>query len=157
MANGLRRCADFVSLGTVCAASICFWFLTSPDPRFLGAIFALLSVSLLGIALEVMESGLGFSPAVTMAMVIFGFGIHLALSANGLGLVGLRKPQIGSRIPKYELIQRVTDSGLQVWVPVEGDRVGNAPLPATPYFQQDLRLRGDSLRSGFCVQARPEE
>jgi hypothetical protein len=155
-ANGLRRCADFVSLATVCAASICFWFLTSPDPRFLGAIFALLSVSLLGIALEVVEGSLGFSLAVAMAMVIFGFGIYLALSANGLGLVGLRKPQIGSRIPKCELIQRATDSGLQVWVPVKDDRVGNAPLPATPNFRQDLRLRGDSLRSGFCVQARPD-
>jgi hypothetical protein len=35
MTGGRRRCADFVSLGAVCAASICFWFLTSPDPRFL--------------------------------------------------------------------------------------------------------------------------
>jgi len=35
-----------------------------------------------------MEGALGFSPAVAMAMVIFGFGIHLALSANGLGPVG---------------------------------------------------------------------
>jgi len=158
MANGLRRCADFVSLGTVCAASICFWFLTSPDPRFLGPIFALLSMSLFGIALEVMENDPGFSLALTMATVIFGFGIYLALSANGLGLVGLRKRQIGSGIPKYELIQRVTDSGLQVWVPVDGDRVGNAPLPATPYFRRDLRLRGDGLRSGFCVQtASPDQ
>jgi hypothetical protein len=157
MTDGRRRCADFVSLGAVCAASICFWFLTSPDPRFLGAIFALLSVSLFGIALEVIESGPGFSLAVTTATVICGFGIYLALSTNGLGLVGLKKRQIGSRIPEYALIQRVTDSGLQVWVPVEGDRVGNAPLPATPYFRRDLRLRGNSLRSGFCVQACPDQ
>jgi len=157
MVNGLRRCAAFVSLGIVCAASICFWFLTSPDPRFLGATFALLSVSLFGIALEVVESDLGFSLAVTMVTVIFGFGFYLALSANGLGLVRLRKCQIGSRIPKYELIQRVTDSGLRVWVPAESDRVGNAPLPATPYFRRDLRLRGDSLRSGFCIQACPDQ
>jgi hypothetical protein len=153
MANGLRRCADFMSLSIVCAASICFWFLTSPDPRFLGAIFALLSMSLFGIALEVTESDLGFSLAVKMATVISGFGIYLALSANGLGLVGLRKRQIGSEIPKYKLMQKVTDSGLRVWVPVEGDQVGNAPLPATPYFRRDLRLRGEGLRSGFCVQA----
>lgn len=157
MANGLRKCVDFVSLSAVCAASICFWFLTSPDPRFLGAIFALLSVSLFGIALEVMESGLGLSLALTMMKVIFGFGIYLALSANGLGLVGLKKRRIGSQIPKYELIQRVTDSGLQVWVPVEDDRVGNAPLPATPYFRRDLRVRGAGLRSGFCVQACPDQ
>ena len=156
MTNALRRCTDFVSLGAVCVASIFFWFLTSPDPRFLGAIFALLSVSLFGIALEAVESGLGFSLAATMGTAIFGFGFYLALSANGLGLVELRKRQIGSRIPKYELIQRATDSGLQVWVPVEGYQVGNAPLPATPYFRRDLRLRGDGLRSGFCVQACPD-
>ena len=152
VANGICRCADFVSLGTVCAASICFWFLTSPDPRFLGAIFGLLSLSLFGIALRVTDSSPGFSVAVMTATVIFGFGVHLALSSNGLGLVGLKKRQIGSKVPEYKLIQRVTDSGLQVWVPVEGDRVGNAALPATPYFRRDLRLRGDSLRSGFCVQ-----
>jgi hypothetical protein len=50
----------------------------------------------------------------------------------------------------------VLDSDLQVWVPVEGDRVGNAALPATPYFRRDLRLRGRSLRSGFCVQLCPD-
>lgn len=100
-----------------------------------------------------MESGLGFSLAVTSVTVIFGFGIYLALSVNGLGLVGLRKRQIGSRIPKSEVIKRVTDSGLQVWVPVEDNRVGDAPLPATPYFRQDLRLRGNGLSSGFCVKA----
>src|SRR5262249_38007639 len=94
MATCLRRSADFVSLATVCAASICFWFLTAPDPRFLGAVFALLSVSLFGIALEVMGSGAWFSLSVTMVKVIFGFGIYLALSANGLGLVGLRKRRI---------------------------------------------------------------
>jgi hypothetical protein len=114
-------------------------------------------VTLFGIALEGVESGPGFLLAFSTTTVICGFGIYLALSTNGLGLVKLKDRQIGSRIPEYELVQRVTDSGLRVWVPVEGDRVGNAPLPATPYFRRELRLRGDGLRSGFCVQACPDQ
>jgi len=156
-AKRLRKCGHFSALGGVCIAALCFWFLSAPDPRFLGAVFPLLSLCLLGMVLKVTESNLGFSLLVTIATVIFGFGYYLALDANGLGLIELKKRQIGSRIPVCELVPKVTDSGLRVWVPVASDQTWDAPLPATPYFRRDLRLRGNDLPSGFCRGARSKD
>jgi hypothetical protein len=153
--KGLRRCNHFFSLGMVCTAAFCFWFLTAPDPRFLGAISVLLPLCLLGIGLEVTESDLGFLLCVTTSIAVLGFGIHLGLSANGLGLLGLEKKRIGSSIPVAEVAQKITNSGLRVWVPVNGDQTWDAPLPATPYFQPDLQLRGEYLASGFCLRTFP--
>jgi hypothetical protein len=154
-ANGLRKSSDFIALASVCIASLCFWFLTAPDPRFLGAIFAFLPLCLLGIGLELMEDNLGFSLTLTGAIVLLGLGIYLALAANGLGLLVLAKKQrIASRIPVPQLVQKVTDSGLRVWVPVAGYQTWDAPLPATPYFRRNLRLRGQDLASGFCLGTR---
>jgi hypothetical protein len=131
---------------------LCFWFFTAPDPRFLGAIFAFLPLCLLGISLEMMEDNFRFSLIVTGSIVLLGFGIYLALAANGLGLMALEKRRIGSRIPVADLMQKVTDSGLRIWVPVAGDQTWNAPLPATPYFRRDLRLRGQDLAQGFVLE-----
>jgi hypothetical protein len=61
------------------------------------------------------------------------------------------KLEIGSRIPAAKLEQKVTASGLQVWVPVTGDQTWDAPIPATPYFDKNLSLRGAGLASGFYI------
>ena len=84
--------------------------------------------------LEITESDLGFLLAVAVATVILGFGYYLALSANGLGLVGLKGRQIGSRIPRRELVQMMTDSGLRVWVPVTEDQTGGCSLASNAVF-----------------------
>jgi hypothetical protein len=148
--KSLRRCSDFLALLGVCTAAFSFWFFTAPDPRFLGAVFALLPLCLLGVGLKVTQSDRIFSLAVAGAKLVFAVGICLALYANGLGLNGLKKLRIGSRVPVAELVQKVTDSGLRVWVPVISDQTWDAPLPTTPYFRRDLRLRGKDLASGFC-------
>jgi hypothetical protein len=153
--KSLRSCSDFLALLGVCTAAFCFWFFTAPDPRFLGAVFALLPLCLLGVGLRVAQNDLIFSLGVAGAKLILVVGICLALYANGLGLNGLKKPRIGSRVPVAELVQKVTDSGLRVWVPVVSDQTWDAPLPATPYFHRDLRLRGKNLASGFCFGTYP--
>jgi hypothetical protein len=153
--KGLRRCSHFLALAGVCTAAFCFWFFTAPDPRFLGAIFMLLPLCLLGIALEVTESDSRFLLAVTVSTAILGFGVYLALSANGLGLLRIERTRIGSRIPIAKLVQKVTKSGLPVWAPADGSLTWDAPLPATPYFRRDLQLRGKDLGSGFCLGTRP--
>jgi hypothetical protein len=52
--------------------------------------------------------------------------------------------------PPVELTKFVTDFGLELTVPVDDDRVFDAPLPATPHPVKNLRLRkpGD-LSGGF--------
>jgi hypothetical protein len=152
--TGLVRGGDFLALSAVTISALCFWFLMAPDPRFAGAVPLLATTCLLGIVLEGVQESSGFSLVRAMAMTVFGFGICLAVFSNGFGLVRLKKRQIGSRVPVPELTQKVTDSGLRVWVPIYGDRTGDAPLPATPYFRRELRLRGPNLASGFCLETK---
>ena len=53
-------------------------------------------------------------------------------------------------IPSSALTEQRTDSGLIVYVPVEGDQCWDAPLPCTPYFNSGLRLRvPGKIASGF--------
>jgi hypothetical protein len=44
-----------------------------------------------------------------------------------------------------------TQSGLQVHVPVQGNRCWDAPLPCTPHPAPNLRLRSTDLGDGFAV------
>ncbi|TME43852.1 MAG: hypothetical protein E6I75_00930 [Chloroflexi bacterium] len=54
--------------------------------------------------------------------------------------------------PREPLTTFTTASGIQVYVPVEGDQIWDAPLPATPYPNPALRLCcPDSLECGFAV------
>jgi len=149
--NRTSMSTSFLALTVVCAASMGFWFFTAPDPRFIEGILALLALSALGLTLEAACTRSEFLTAMIGSGVIFAAGFALAFEANGLGLFKVHKPQIGSRIPVAELTQKVTASGLRVGVPVEGDKTWDAPLPATPYFNNNLRLRGKDLASGFCV------
>jgi hypothetical protein len=149
------RSSHFLALAATCTASVAFWFLSAPDPRFLGANLSLLALSVLGLALEAVATEKGFSIAVIGTALTLGFGICLAFNANGPGLVSLERPGIGSRIPTAQLSQKVTDSGLRVWVPVTSDQTWDAPLPATPYFRQNLSLRGKDLASGFYLRTTP--
>jgi len=151
----VSRSSHFLALALVCTASICFWFFTAPDPRFLGAILSLLALSVLGLALEAARTEIEFSIAVIGTGLILGFVLFLAYNANGLGLVSLQKLRIGSSIPVAELFQKVTDSGARVWVPVTSDQTWDAPLPATPYFNSNLSLRGKELASGFYIRTSP--
>jgi hypothetical protein len=89
--------------------------------------------------------------------LILGFGLFRAFDANGLELVSLQRPGIGSRIPVAELSQKVTDSGVRVWVPVTSDQTWDAPVPTTPYFKHNLSLRGKELASGFYVRTSPSQ
>jgi len=60
-------------------------------------------------------------------------------------------------LPKAEMVERTTLTGLTVYVPKEGNQCWDAPLLCTPYFDGTLRLRNpESLRSGFRSQARAD-
>jgi hypothetical protein len=55
-----------------------------------------------------------------------------------------------SPFPQSETKILETRSGLEVRVPVKGDQCWDAPLPCTPYFNNELELRKkENLQSGF--------
>jgi hypothetical protein len=45
------------------------------------------------------------------------------------------------RIREVRVVQRETIEGVEIYTPAEGDQCWSAPLPCTPYFNRDLRVR----------------
>ncbi|MGC8605238.1 MAG: hypothetical protein ACP5VS_16345 [Desulfomonilaceae bacterium] len=48
-------------------------------------------------------------------------------------------------------------SGLIVYTPAQGDQCWDSPVPSTPYFNPNLRLRvAGKIESGFTVNEKPD-
>ena len=131
--------------------ALTFWFLSAPDPRF-GQTAIWGTAATLG--------SCGFFPAVERG------GIRLKLlvvSILCLGLWSLNPRSLWassysqvfkirqfSPFPQCETKILLTRSGLEVRVPVKGNQCWDAPLPCTPYFNNELELRKQgNLQSGF--------
>lgn len=57
-------------------------------------------------------------------------------------------------MPRFKLMRYVTDSGLELTVPEDNDRVFDAPIPSTPHPVKNLRIRRDGdLSSGFILES----
>jgi hypothetical protein len=52
-------------------------------------------------------------------------------------------------IPVLPTKEYVARSGLKLRVPLQGDMVGNAELPSTPYPSHNIVLRKEGLEGGF--------
>jgi hypothetical protein len=80
---------------------------------------------------------------------LFWIGVILAFVRNGLSLT----TSTGSNfsIPAPALVARTTRSGLVVYTPLPGSYCWDGTLPCTPFFRQQLRLRGNSLAEGFYI------
>ena len=134
-------------------AGLVYWFFAAPDPRFAHALFFCFAI---GAAL------LFFTSVQTHRRYAWIVCVVFAIANAGLALQVIRhwreitRVSIGWQpIPRVALIQRTTASGLIVFVPAEGEKCWNAPLPCTPYFREDLRARepGD-LSSGFGLRSK---
>jgi hypothetical protein len=130
---------------------VTFWFLAAPDPRFGQA-------AIWGTAATLGSCG--------FFRVVEGSGVRLRLlvvTTLCLGLWSLNprslwnssyrqvfKVRQFSPFPQSETKILETRSGLEVRVPVKGDQCWDAPLPCTPYFNNELELRKqENLQSGF--------
>ena len=158
------RCSDraphvlYIPLVT----SVLFWFATAPAWRFLGAIPELLVIvsgwlcirRLQEVGLSYLPSGLGLGRLLQGKLAIPVVLVVLELARlKGVSLSGWQE------IPSTPTQIKITDSGLQVHVPVTGDQCWNAPLPCTPYFNAMLRGRWDNpggphLGSGFVLKVK---
>lgn len=56
-------------------------------------------------------------------------------------------------IPSSTLLQKNTFSGLTIYTPAEGYQCWDSPIPSTPHFNPELRLRADgNIKSGFTFK-----
>ncbi|HYN80934.1 MAG TPA: hypothetical protein VES88_05480 [Gemmatimonadaceae bacterium] len=125
---------------------LAFWLFTAPAVRF--AIGPLWVVAIGVLALSVAASGDERLNEVRLRKLVpAGLGVMLATACA----VALSEPV---RRPSRRLVKPITTlSGLSVYLPVSGDRCGDAPLPCSskpPDERLELRDRG-TLAKGFRI------
>ncbi|MCL4502850.1 MAG: hypothetical protein M1438_13540 [Deltaproteobacteria bacterium] len=135
--------------------SIICWFVTAPEPRFSGASFWYFGAGTMAVACQRLQ------PYKCKKLI----HLYLLISLTFILLLSfyyflLPKKKRGTSssvegyylIPKIELRTFVTRSGLQVYVPKDGDRCWDAPLPCTPYPNGNLSLReSGNISKGFKI------
>jgi hypothetical protein len=143
-------------------ASIIFWFFTAPLPRYAHSSFYIAAIAssilLIEITAVMQRNKTALIASALFLIVNAGFAYRLFTNSGGLiniftkggGLINISR--VGyAPIPSAELIEKRTESGLKIYIPAREDRCWNSPLPCTPYFNPELRLRGTDIQSGFMV------
>jgi hypothetical protein len=129
-------------------AGILYWFFTAPDPRFAHALFLLLPFSAFLILMSCLYELTGNTLALVLNIGIFLICMFYLFPINELNLMA-NFPAYQA-IPSSALVEKKTDSGLVIYVPVKGDQCWDSPLPCTPYFVAELRVRvPGKITSGF--------
>ncbi|HUO10418.1 MAG TPA: hypothetical protein VM008_19080 [Phycisphaerae bacterium] len=146
-------------LFAITAAAAIFWFFTAPDPRYSSQIFMLLMATSLALLVQ-RRAAIITAVLLALAPLISNRSVWIAPPAEGLF----------HPTPASEVTKITTPTGVQVYVPVPPpgstfeDRVWNAPLPAAPESEIDvkevdippLRLRHPpKLRDGFTREPDP--
>lgn len=155
-------------------STLCYWFITAPRPRFAGSSFCIMGIgsfvltfhrfvdvrrirlglSFLCILLILSSCVQGAARCARVALEERDMIKALAqvsvtnIVFKGNGRYGFHPTQ-STPLTEMEL-----SSGLKIFVPQSGNQCWDAPLPCTPYPNNDLRLRksGD-LSSGFAVSS----
>jgi hypothetical protein len=122
--------------------AIAFWFLTSPLVRFgYGYVVGAAAVSMaIGVGGWVVPSIHPQTRRFVLTGAIAGLLLFARVDRHLLKATWLRWPAI----PTAALVPHTTADGLVVQMPREGDRVWNAPVPATPELDPHLRCERDS-------------
>jgi hypothetical protein len=166
-------------------ASLLFWFVTAPDPRYASAAFWVLGAG--AIALAAQELGMSFNRKMSRFAAFLCLAIVASLIASVVidgqaeALRGIIKENNPLQVFRHLRIKRdlilsepggdsgfyasphvdlnifVTRSGLLMYVPKNGKQCWDAPLPCARRPMPDLRLRqeGDMSRGFMCSD--PEE
>jgi hypothetical protein len=140
-------------------AGCLFWFLQAPDPRFGEAAIWTTAGTLgtLGVVYLFQDKELKWRRIALLGLAAI---TAWCLYPRTLWRLSAR-PLLGVhgflRLPVVKVVSRQTLSGLVVYVPAEGDKCWDAPLPCTPYLNKTLRLRrAESMRWGFASEGLPD-
>lgn len=151
----------FLMLSLPIFIGIIFWFMTAPEPRFANALFLLLPIP--AIMLFSVDDINKLNNKISFTIFIWALLISGALlifdNFNLLhSAVNYLKKELTISTSGYQPVKKVplhtkyTKSGLMVYMPVKGDQCWDAPLPCTPYFNENIRLiKQNDLSSGFTV------
>lgn len=138
--------------GVPIGASLAFWFLAAPDPRFWGAMPSCLTGWLAVLCL------LHLPPLLSQRILPVGIIVTatlIALPESPFNREGRRDALDWVKIPKGEAGEFVTRSGLRLFVRAGDPLPWNHKLPLTSYPDPALVQRTGKLRDGFRVEVDP--
>ena len=139
------------------AASLAAWFASAPNPRFAEGSLWFLAAAAVALAVERLRPDGEETRPGSYRLAVCALWVAVFLFVSPLRQPLVVPPQSKGRfapLPRSATEVRTTGSGLRVVVPVDDDRCWDAPLPCTPYFHPQLRLRnGHDLRGGFALDA----
>ncbi len=161
--NNRNGGAGLIAASGISFAAILYWFIMAPDYRFSGAVIWIFLICqiLLGLSL-LWRVGLLPRFASGVVILIFLFSLWLSpyqYSRNFSPARLIMPPSVEQAISRYRgdqtIHQQVTDSGLSVNLPAEGEGCWDAPLPCAPIKDFNARLgliEPGNLQKGFYMQ-----
>lgn len=140
-------------------ASLVFWFIAAPAPRFAGASLWLLAIG--AVTLLLAKIGWGqrrWHIYLMIAAMIAAAPVPFFVSKSIVPWIDPGPDNGLYRLPKPLLDPYVTDSGLFVWTSAKNNQCWDAPLPCTPYPHPNLQLREpDDISQGFLLPIGPDD
>jgi hypothetical protein len=136
-----------------------FWFITAPAIRFANALLFLLPISsfilLQNQFSDKVKKQFWKIRKALIILIILGATVFVGLWSLWLAHNHQLQPLFAfsglEQIPTAELELQVTTSGIEVWVPIKEGLCWDSPLPSTPYFNENLKFRNDTMQSGFII------
>ena len=152
----LRLCLNILAIQTILLTGIVYWFFTAPAYRFgIGWIWAFIILAY-GNCIYLLLQSVGQRFA---AYMVRGTFVVLTVALVNLLLIRWDSFALLSNdfrdllfdvrpLPSETMKTVEIHRGLVINVPLK-ERAWNADLPASPYVNHKLRLRGNTLRKGF--------
>ena len=136
-----RRTGGLSLLYLPLIATVIFWFITAPDPRFLGSILVLS----IGMSIWIFATGIRLLPfqirkrGFPIQNILTGIGI-VCICLASLKLTGLKSISLSGwkEIPTQTVEMKATLGGLNVWVPIKGEQCWDQALPCASIFNENL-------------------
>ena len=138
-----------------------FWFFSAPDPRFAGVIFWYLGAGTYGVACR--KFAIPWRKMQLLTATFVTFSVLLFILVFNFKKDNVKFPKYNSSpsifgfypLPIVELNENITNSGLRVFIPKQGDQCWDAPLPCASRADElnpNLRLRREEdIRYGFMI------
>lgn len=134
-------------------AGALFWIVNAPDPRFGEAALWVSAATCAALGAAFLLNGKGVkSQRIALVALLALTWWCATVSSLWLSYEPLAGVRELDPLPKTELVERQTLSGVELYQPRTGDQCWDAPLPCTPYFHETLQLRQpNNLRAGFVL------
>ena len=126
--------------------SLIFWFLMAPDVRFARVLIWLAVILPLVHACALSRPS---ESKIISVFCLFMFIVFMPYGVDNLKILTTFREGY-QKISDGALMIKITNTGLKMYV-AKDHLCWSAPIPATPYFNPNLHLIGDSLKDGFYV------